>query len=178
MFYDLAKTAVIRLAFAQSKELAPHGCTAVALTPGWMRSEMMLDNYRVTEANWRDAAARNPHFAAISETPRFVGRAVAALAADPQVHRRNGGSFSSGGLAREYGFTDLDGSQPDCWRYMVEVKDAGPPGRPDRLPLSRRERLARADDRRAGVLVDAVGLTDLDLSEAGGHQRIARTRAA
>jgi NAD(P)-dependent dehydrogenase (short-subunit alcohol dehydrogenase family) len=71
-FYDLAKTAVIRLAFAQSKELAAHGCTAVALTPGWMRSEMMLDNYEVTEANWRDAAAKNPHFAAISETPRFV----------------------------------------------------------------------------------------------------------
>jgi NAD(P)-dependent dehydrogenase (short-subunit alcohol dehydrogenase family) len=129
-FYDLAKTAVIRLAFAQAKELAPHGCTAVALTPGWMRSEMMLDIYGVTEANWRDAAARNPHFAAISETPRFVGRAVAALAADPQVQRRNGGSFSSGGLAREYGFTDLDGSQPDCWRYMVEVQDRGLPPDP------------------------------------------------
>jgi len=126
-FYDLAKNAVIRLAFAQSKELAPHGCTAVALTPGWMRSEMMLDNYGVTEANWRDGAATNPHFAAISESPRFVGRAVAALAADSDVHRRNGASFSSGGLAREYGFTDLDGSQPDCWRYMVEVQDAGRP---------------------------------------------------
>ena len=83
-FYDLAKTAVIRLAFAQGKELAPHGCTAVALTPGWMRSEMMLENYGVTEANWRDGAAVNPHFAAISESPRFVGRAVAALAADPR----------------------------------------------------------------------------------------------
>jgi NAD(P)-dependent dehydrogenase (short-subunit alcohol dehydrogenase family) len=129
-FYDLAKMAVIRLAFAQSKELAPHGCTALALTPGWMRSEMMLDNYGVTEANWRDGAAVNPHFAAISETPRFVGRAVAALAADPGLHRRNGGSFSSGGLAREYGFTDLDGSQPDCWRYMIEVQDAGRPADP------------------------------------------------
>ena len=124
-FYDLAKTAAIRLAFAQSQELAPHGCSAVALTPGWMRSEMMLDNYRVTEANWRDGAAVNPHFAAISESPRFVGRAVAALAGDPDVQRHNGGSFSSGGLAREYGFTDLDGSRPDCWRYMVEVQDAG-----------------------------------------------------
>jgi NAD(P)-dependent dehydrogenase (short-subunit alcohol dehydrogenase family) len=129
-FYDLAKTAVIRLAFAQGQELAPHGCAAVALTPGWMRSEMMLDNYRVTEANWRDGAATNPHFAAISETPRFVGRAVAALAADPQVDRRNGGSFSSGGLAREYGFTDLDGSQPDCWRYMAEVMDPDRPADP------------------------------------------------
>jgi NAD(P)-dependent dehydrogenase (short-subunit alcohol dehydrogenase family) len=130
IFYDLAKTAVIRLAFAQGKELAPHGCTAVALTPGWMRSEMMLDNYRVTEANWRDGAATNPHFAAISESPLFVGRAVAALAADPDVGRRNGGSFSSGGLAREYGFTDVDGSQPDCWRYLVEVQDAGRPADP------------------------------------------------
>jgi NAD(P)-dependent dehydrogenase (short-subunit alcohol dehydrogenase family) len=130
IFYDLAKTAVIRVAFAQSVELAPHGCTAVALTPGWLRSEMMLDNYGVTEANWRDGAAVNPHFAAISESPRFVGRAVAALAADPDVHRHNGGSFSSGGLAREYGFTDLDGSQPDAWRYIVEVQDAGRPADP------------------------------------------------
>jgi NAD(P)-dependent dehydrogenase (short-subunit alcohol dehydrogenase family) len=127
-FYDLVKTAVIRLAFAQAQELAPHGCTAVALTPGWLRSEMMLDVYGVTEENWREA--RQPHFAAISESPRFVGRAVAALAADPDVARRNGGSFSSGGLAREYGFTDLDGSQPDCWRYMVEVQDAGRPADP------------------------------------------------
>jgi NAD(P)-dependent dehydrogenase (short-subunit alcohol dehydrogenase family) len=129
-FYDLAKASVLRLAFAQSVELAPHGCTAVALTPGWLRSEMMLENYGVTEANWRDGAAVNPHFAAISESPRFVGRAVAALAADPDVHRRNGGSFSSGELAREYGFTDLDGSRPDCWRYLVEVQDAGLPADP------------------------------------------------
>jgi NAD(P)-dependent dehydrogenase (short-subunit alcohol dehydrogenase family) len=129
-FYDLAKTSVIRLAFSQGKELAPHGCTAVALTPGWLRSEMMLDNYGVSEENWRDGAAVNPHFAAISESPRFVGRAVAALAADPRLQRRNGGSFSSGGLAREYGFTDVDGSQPDCWRYMVEVQDAGRPADP------------------------------------------------
>jgi NAD(P)-dependent dehydrogenase (short-subunit alcohol dehydrogenase family) len=129
-FYDLAKSAVLRLAFAQAKELEPHRCTAVALTPGWMRSEMMLEHYGVTEATWRDATVGSPHFAAISESPRFVGRAVAALAADPQVHRRNGGSFSSGGLAREYGFTDVDGSQPDCWRYLVEVQDAGLPPDP------------------------------------------------
>jgi NAD(P)-dependent dehydrogenase (short-subunit alcohol dehydrogenase family) len=129
-FYDLAKTAVLRLAFSQGEELAPHGCTAVALTPGWLRSEIMLERYRVTEANWRDGAATNPHFAAISESPRFVGRAVAALAADADVHRHNGGSFSSGGLAREYGFTDLDGSQPDAWRYLVEVQDAGRPADP------------------------------------------------
>ena len=130
IYYDLVKNAVIRLAFAQSRELVEHGCSAVALTPGWMRSEMMLDIYGVTEDNWRDGAKVNPHFAAISETPRFVGRAVAALAADPDLARRNGGSFSSGELAREYGFTDLDGSQPDCWRYMVEVQDPGKPADP------------------------------------------------
>ncbi len=130
VFYDLAKSSVLRLAFSQGTELAPHGCTAVALTPGWLRSEMMLDIYGVTEDTWREAAAKNPHFAAISESPRFVGRAVAALAADPDLHERNGGSFSSGGLAREYGFTDVDGSQPDCWRYMVEVQDAGRPADP------------------------------------------------
>ena len=130
-FYDLAKTSVLRLAFAQGKELAPHGCTAVALTPGWMRSEMMLEHYGVTEDELaRRRRPSNPHFAAISESPRFVGRAVAALAADPDVQRRNGGSFSSGGLAREYGFTDVDGSQPDCWRYMVEVQDPGLPADP------------------------------------------------
>jgi NAD(P)-dependent dehydrogenase (short-subunit alcohol dehydrogenase family) len=129
LFYDLAKTALLRLAFAQGHELAPHGATAVALTPGWLRSELMLDIYGVTEENWREGRG-NPHFAAISESPRFVGRAVAALAADPELARRNGGSFSSGELARDYGFTDLDGSRPDCWRYMVEVQDAGLPPDP------------------------------------------------
>ncbi len=129
-FYDLAKMSVLRLAFAQGKELAGHGGTAVALTPGWLRSEMMLENFCVTEENWRDAGASQPHFAAISESPRFVGRAVAALAADPDVQRHNGGSFSSGGLAQEYGFTDLDGSRPDCWRYMVEVQDPDLPADP------------------------------------------------
>jgi NAD(P)-dependent dehydrogenase (short-subunit alcohol dehydrogenase family) len=126
LFYDLAKTSVIRLAWAQAQELAPHGCAAVALTPGWLRSEMMLDIYGVGESNWLEATASVPHFA-ISETPRYVGRAVAHLAADPSVARWNGKSLSSGGLAKEYGFTDLDGSQPDAWRYMVEVQDAGKP---------------------------------------------------
>jgi NAD(P)-dependent dehydrogenase (short-subunit alcohol dehydrogenase family) len=125
-FYDLAKASVLRLAFAQSRELEPHGATAVALTPGWLRSELMLDAFGVAEENWRDALAAQPHFA-ISESPRFVGRAVAALAADPDRHRHNGRSTSSGELAREYGFTDLDGSRPDCWRYLVEVQDAGKP---------------------------------------------------
>jgi len=126
LFYDLAKASVIRMAWAQAKELVPHGCTAVALTPGWLRSEMMLDAFGVGESNWRDALAAQPHFA-ISETPRYVGRAVAHLAADPEVGRFNGRSLSSGGLAKEYGFTDLDGSQPDAWRYLVEVQDVGRP---------------------------------------------------
>ncbi|MGW5037550.1 SDR family oxidoreductase [Streptomyces parvulus] len=125
-FYDLAKTSVLRMAFALGHELAPHGATAVALTPGWLRSEIMLDHFGVAEENWRDALDRVPHFA-ISETPRYVGRAVAALAADPDVARFNGRSLSSGGLAREYGFTDLGGSRPDAWRYLVEVQDAGRP---------------------------------------------------
>jgi NAD(P)-dependent dehydrogenase (short-subunit alcohol dehydrogenase family) len=125
-FYDLAKSAVIRLAWAQGHELAPHRCTAVALTPGWMRSEAMLEHYGVTEANWRDACQGTPHFC-ISETPVYTGRAVAALAADPDVARWNGRSLSSGQLAQVYGFTDTDGTRPDCWRYIVEVREAGKP---------------------------------------------------
>ncbi|ROO85490.1 NAD(P)-dependent dehydrogenase (short-subunit alcohol dehydrogenase family) [Actinocorallia herbida] len=126
LFYDLAKVSVNRLGFAQSKELEPFGGTAVSLTPGWMRSELMLEHYGVTEANWRDALEVQPHFA-ISETPLFVGRAVAALAADPDRRRWNGESLSSGGLAQVYGFTDADGSRPDAWRYLVEVQDQGGP---------------------------------------------------
>jgi NAD(P)-dependent dehydrogenase (short-subunit alcohol dehydrogenase family) len=126
LFYDLAKLSVIRLAWAQAQELQPHHGTAVALTPGWMRSEMMLEAFGVTEASWRDALPQQPHFA-ISETPRFVGRGVASLAGDPEVGRFNGQSLSSGVLAKVYGFTDLDGSQPDCWRYLREVQEAGKP---------------------------------------------------
>jgi NAD(P)-dependent dehydrogenase (short-subunit alcohol dehydrogenase family) len=125
-FYDLAKTSVTRLGWALAHEVAPHGATAVSLTPGWLRSEMMLEAFQVTEANWRDAAASQPHFV-ISESPRFVGRAVAALAADPDRARWNGQSLSSGQLARVYGFTDVDGSRPDCWRYLLEVQEAGKP---------------------------------------------------
>ncbi|MEU2285294.1 SDR family oxidoreductase [Streptomyces sp. NPDC013178] len=125
-FYDLAKASVLRMAYSLGHELGPRGATAVALTPGWLRSEIMLDAFGVTEDNWRDALDRVPHFA-ISETPRYVGRAVAALAADPDVSRWNGRSLSSGGLAPVYGFTDLDGSRPDAWRYLVEVQDAGKP---------------------------------------------------
>ena len=126
LFYDLAKTSVIRMAWALAQELAPHQCSALALTPGWMRSEMMLGHYGVSEANWREATKISPHFI-ISETPRYTGRAIAHLASDPEVSRWNGQSVSSGQLANVYGFTDIDGSQPDCWRYLKEVQEAGKP---------------------------------------------------
>jgi NAD(P)-dependent dehydrogenase (short-subunit alcohol dehydrogenase family) len=125
-FYDLAKAANLRMAFALAHELRPHRATAVSLTPGWLRSEAMLEAYGVTEANWRDATKKSPHFA-ISESPAFVGRAVVALAQDPDVARWSGQSLSSGQLAKVYGFTDLDGSRPDAWRYVPEVQDAGKP---------------------------------------------------
>lgn len=126
LFYDLAKTSVIRMAWTLAQELQPHHCTAVALTPGWMRSELMLEHYEVNEANWQAGTAKDPHFA-ISETPRYIGRAVAHLASDPDVARWNGRSLSSGQLAKVYGFADLDGSQPDAFRYLVEVQESGKP---------------------------------------------------
>ena len=125
-FYDLAKVSVTRMAWAHAQDLAPHGATAVSLTPGWLRSEMMLEIFGVREDNWREATERVPHFA-ISETPRFVGRAVAALAADPDRARWNGRSLSSGELAKVYGFTDVDGSRPDAWQYLLEVQETGKP---------------------------------------------------
>ncbi len=133
VLYDLAKVAVGRLAFSQGHALRAHGATAVAITPGWLRSEMMLDNFAVSEENWRDAidrpvAAADPRAPAdfaLSESPRYVGRAVVALASDPARARWNQRSLSSGHLAREYGFTDLDGSRPDIWRYLEEVREPG-----------------------------------------------------
>jgi NAD(P)-dependent dehydrogenase (short-subunit alcohol dehydrogenase family) len=128
VFYDLAKVAVNRLAFSQGHELARYQATAVAVTPGWLRSEMMLDAYGVTEENWRTASA--PPGFAVSESPRYVGRAVAAIAADSKRERWNQMSVTSGQLAIEYGFTDIDGSRPDVWRYDYAVesgdRDADP----------------------------------------------------
>jgi NAD(P)-dependent dehydrogenase (short-subunit alcohol dehydrogenase family) len=127
VFYDLAKVAVNRLAFSQGHELEPHGATAVAITPGWVRSEMMLEAFGASEANWRDASA--PPGFAVSESPRYVGRAVVALASDPDRSRWNQKSVDSGQLAREYGFTDVDGSQPDAWRHINDTErglDADP----------------------------------------------------
>lgn len=132
VFYDLVKQSVNRLAFSQGHELEPHGATAVAITPGWLRSEMMLDNFGVKETNWRDALTDRegrrhtapPDFA-VSESPRYIGRAVVALAADPDRKQWNKKSLSSGDLARHYGFTDVDGSRPDIWRYIAEVREGG-----------------------------------------------------
>ncbi|HKY33546.1 MAG TPA: SDR family oxidoreductase [Candidatus Polarisedimenticolia bacterium] len=128
-FYDLAKASVLRMAFALSYELKLHGATAVALTPGWLRSEAMLEAFGVTEENWRDAIARVPGFA-VSESPAYVGRAVAALAMDPDAARWNGASLSSGQLAKVYGFTDRDGSRPDAWGYLEAAEAAGAPPDP------------------------------------------------
>lgn len=125
-YYDLVKAAVQRMTLAQSHELAPYGGTAVAVTPGWLRSEHMLEAFGVTEANWREATADVPHFC-ISESPVYVARAVTALATDPDVARWTGNVVSSGQLAPLYGFTDTDGTQPDCWRYLNEIQSRGLP---------------------------------------------------
>ena len=119
LFYDLAKVSAIRLAIAMAEELRPHHVTALALTPGFLRSEAMLDGFGVTEANWQDAVRQDPHFAA-SETPFYIGRAVAALAADPHVFARTGSTLSTWGLAQEYGFKDVDGRQPNWGKYFAE----------------------------------------------------------
>ena len=126
LYYDLAKASTIRLAIAQAADLAPHGVTALALTPGFLRSEAGLDHLGVTEDDWERGAERDPHFAQ-SETPRYVGRAVAALAQDPEVSRFAGQALSSWGLARVYGFTDVDGRRPDWGAYWSDAagRDAG-----------------------------------------------------
>ncbi|WP_069811749.1 SDR family oxidoreductase [Streptomyces sp. TP-A0874] len=123
-YYDLTKNAPIRMAQCLGEELAERGATAVSITPGFLRSEQMLDHFGVTEENWREGVRKEPHFC-ISESPVYVGRAVAALAADPDVARWNGQSLSSGRLARVYGFTDTDGTQPDAWAYISEVALGG-----------------------------------------------------
>jgi NAD(P)-dependent dehydrogenase (short-subunit alcohol dehydrogenase family) len=130
VFYDLAKVAVNRLAWSQGHELAPFGATAVALTPGWMRSELMLEGFGMTEENWRALLDQAPPGFATSESPRYVGRAVAALAADPERARWNQASVTVGDLAADYGFTDIDGSQPQSWRYMAD-EEAGRDVDPD-----------------------------------------------
>jgi NAD(P)-dependent dehydrogenase (short-subunit alcohol dehydrogenase family) len=131
IFYDLAKSAVIRLAVAQAAELQPHSVAAVAITPGFLRSEAMLEGFGVTEDNWREGAAKDPHFAH-SETPAYLGRAVAALAADPGVMAKTGRALATWGLYKEYGFTDADGTQPDWEAHWDSAltEDYGPLGDP------------------------------------------------
>ncbi|MEU6866786.1 SDR family oxidoreductase [Streptomyces sp. NPDC046876] len=130
-FYDMAKSAVIRLAVAQAAELRPHGVAAVAITPGFLRSEAMLEHFGVTEDNWREAASKDPNFAH-SETPAYLGRAVAALAADPDVMAKSGRALATWGLYKEYGFTDADGTQPDFAAHWAEnlEEQFGPLGDP------------------------------------------------
>jgi NAD(P)-dependent dehydrogenase (short-subunit alcohol dehydrogenase family) len=122
LFYDLAKVSAIRLAYAMAEELKPYNITALAVTPGFLRSEAMLDHFGVTEANWQEGARQDPHFIA-SETPFYVGRAVAALASDPQVSVKSGKAFGSWTLAQEYGFADVDGRQPNWGEYFRAISD-------------------------------------------------------
>ncbi|WP_433468705.1 SDR family oxidoreductase [Spirillospora sp. CA-128828] len=130
-FYDLAKSAVIRLAVAQAAELRPHGVAAVAITPGFLRSEAVLEHFGVHEDNWRDGVAEDTHFAH-SETPAYLGRAVAALAADPDVMDKTGRALATWGLYEEYGFTDADGTQPDWAAHWADTlaDENGPLGDP------------------------------------------------
>jgi NAD(P)-dependent dehydrogenase (short-subunit alcohol dehydrogenase family) len=130
LFYDLAKMGAIRMAYDMAIDLRGTGVTALAVTPGFLRSEAMLERMDVTEANWRDAAHKSKGFEE-SETPVYVGRAVAALAADPKVLRKAGRVFASWTLAKEYGFTDADGRQPDWGAYVIrsvnDILDRGGP---------------------------------------------------
>jgi len=127
MFFDLIKVAITRLGKVLSEELAPHGITSVSLTPGFLRSEAVLEHFGVTEANWRDGIAKDKWFA-ISETPHYIGRAVVALASDPDPSRWAGKALSSGVLAKHYGFTDADGSQPEASRFFADAVFGGDQG--------------------------------------------------
>jgi NAD(P)-dependent dehydrogenase (short-subunit alcohol dehydrogenase family) len=120
LLYDLVKSSVTRMAYAMAWDLRGTGVTALALSPGFLRSEAVLGHFGVTEANWRDGIARDPFFAE-SETPFFVGRAVAALAADPDVQRKAGLVLFAADLAEEYGFTDVDGRRPAFYPMFDRV---------------------------------------------------------
>ncbi len=154
LFYDLAKNAVARLAYAMAGDLRAHNVTALAVTPGFFRSEAVLDHFGVTEANWRDAIEKDEYFAE-SETPCFVGRAIAALAADPDVAKKSGGLFSSWGLAKEYGFTDIDGRRPDWGSFFLRkvqgiVNRDAPPDEMDLFVVRSRLYQAELDPAAAG----------------------------
>ncbi len=118
-YYDFVKTSVIRLAFMFATELKKYKITALALTPGFIRSEAMLESFGVTEANWQDAVKKRPDFS-ISETPFYVGRAVVALATDSKIFKKSGRVFAAWDLGHEYGFTDVDGRRPDVVGWFKE----------------------------------------------------------
>ena len=154
LFYDLAKNAVARFAYAMAGDLRAHNVTALAVTPGFLRSEAVLDHFGVTEANWREAVEKDEYFAE-SETPCFVGRAIAALAADPDVAKKSGGLFSSWGLAKEYGFTDIDGRRPDWGSFFLRkvqgiVNRDAPPDEMDLFVVRSRLYQAELDPSAAG----------------------------
>ncbi|WP_432068702.1 SDR family oxidoreductase [Streptomyces sp. C10-9-1] len=125
-YYDLAKNAPLRMARILGEELRQVGASAVAVTPGFLRSEEMLDIFGLTEDTWREGIGRERYWE-LSESPVYLGRGVAALASDPRRDRWNGTSLDSGRLAREYGLTDADGSRPDVWGYMRAEKAGGSP---------------------------------------------------
>ena len=160
LFYDLAKNAVIRLAYAMAADLHAHrGVTALAITPGFLRSEHVLDHFGVSEANWRDAIEKDAYFAE-SETPCYVGRAVAALAGDPHVKEKSGRLFSSWGLAKEYIFTDIDGRRPDWGNFFRrKVRDI-------------LERQTPPDDMDRFVVRSRLYQAELELSEAEDATRL------
>lgn len=123
-YFDFFEILLKRLSYNLAEELAPHRVSALAISPGFMRTEAILEQFGVTEANWREATENNAQaksygFAG-SETPCFVGRAIACLAADPHLSRKSGGIYTSWGLSEEYGFTDVDGARPNMGRYMAE----------------------------------------------------------
>lgn len=159
LFYDLAKNAVIRIAYAMAADLYAHRVTALAVIPGFLRSEAVLDGLGVTEANWRDAIEKDEYFAE-SETPCFVGRAVSALAVDPDVARKSGGLFSSWELAKEYGFTDVDGRRPD-WGTFFRCKVHGIV-----------ERNTRPDEMDLFVVRNRLYQAELDPSAAAETERL------
>lgn len=168
LFYDLVKAATRRLGLALHAELAPLGHAAVAVTPGFLRSEAMLDHFGVTEATWRDAIAADPHFAA-SETPSFLGAGIAALVADPQRATLGGRVLSSGWLAERYDLTDLDGTRPHFGRHAVGVLvEALEALQPSALQQALRS---------PGALAEAVGTYAAPFVTVGGEALLERLRS-
>jgi hypothetical protein len=176
ILYDLTKASLARLAYGMAAELARTGVVALSVSPGFLRSEAVLDHFGVGEENWRDAIAKDPYFAE-SETPRLVGRAVVALASDPQVRRKAGLIHFASDLAREYGFTDVDGRVPDFPRMfdakVSELASASPPDEQGRYLMQARYWQIHQDPARrelATMLAKALGLESLGAGLAPAAQ--------